>query len=106
MDKIYVVNGAKLRCSYGSKLSIFKVSSNRKVYTNGKLQGNIIDSKANINIMSFSNCKLKGTCSPSICMEWINGKKDTLIEEHPALLDKSTIMCMCGGKITIEDDGQ
>jgi len=106
MDKIYVVNGAKLRCSYGSKLSTFKVLSNRKVYANGKLQANIGDNKPNINIMSFSKCKLKGTCTPSISMEWINGKKDTLIEEHPALLDTSTIMCVCGGKITIEDDGQ
>jgi hypothetical protein len=122
MDRIYVVNGATLSCSCGSDYSKLKVCDERNVYTNGKLQANVLDSKPNLNIMPFSKCigernqgNIIGTdsmgrpqrvCVPIIFMEWINGKKDTLVEGYPALLDKSTIMCMCGGKIIIEDDGQ
>ncbi|WP_411680965.1 DUF4280 domain-containing protein [Clostridium thailandense] len=122
MDKIYVVDGATLQCSFGSEESIFKVSPGREAYTNGQLQANTGDFKPMVNIMTFKKCSSpsnpapvigaddKGRpqkiCTPVITMPWINGKENTLIEGCPALLDNSTTMCMWCGKITISDDGQ
>lgn len=121
MDKIYVVDGATLQCSFGSEESIFKVSPGRETYTNGQLQANTGDFKPMVNIMTFKKCSSptnpanpapmigvdnKGrpqkVCTPIITMQWINGKENTIVEGFPALLHTSTTMCMWCEK----NDGQ
>lgn len=122
MDKIYVVDGATLQCSFSSEESIFKVSPGRETYTNGQLQANTGDFKPMVNIIPFKMCSSpanpapimgvdnKGrpqkVCTPIITMQWINGKENSIVEGFPALLHTSTTMCMWCGKITISDDGQ
>lgn len=120
----YVVEGATLKCSYGDRQSKLKIPAHHRVYIKDKPQANIMDYVPNLNIPPFGMCssmanptvaaataankgKLKKMpCMPVITMPWINGKTDSMVGTAPALLNKSTNMCMYCGRITIEDDGQ
>ncbi|TKI54552.1 DUF4280 domain-containing protein [Brevibacillus antibioticus] len=122
--KSYVVVGAILSCSSGSKQSRLKVPFSHGVFVKGKPQMNIMDFVPNVNIMPFGKCSsLKNPtvasataanngvltpmpCTPLTTMPWIDGKADNLVDGHPALLNKSTNMCFYCGQIKIEDDGQ
>lgn len=120
----YVVDGAKLKCSFGDKESNFKVPMTHDVYINDKSQGNIMDFKPNVNIMPFGMCSSlanptvaaataanygrlqKMPCIPVTVSPWLNGKTDFLISKFPALLNTSKLMCMWCGVISVVDDGQ
>jgi hypothetical protein len=120
----YVVQGAKLKCSFGDKESDFKVPMTHQILINNKPQGNIMDFKPNMNILPFGMCSSlanptvaaataanygrlqKMPCIPVTIMPWINGKMDVLLENFPAMLKCSTTMCMWCGVISITDDGQ
>ncbi|TQK62413.1 uncharacterized protein DUF4280 [Brevibacillus sp. AG162] len=122
--KSYVVVGAILSCSSGSRLSRLKMPFSHGVFVKGKPQMNIMDFVPNINIMPFGKCNnLKNPavasataanngvltpmpCTPVMTMPWIDGKPDKMVGGHPALLNKSTNMCFHCGLIKIEDDGQ
>lgn len=112
--KSYVVAGAKLMCSCGSRRSKLRVPLSHGVYIKEKAQLNIMDFKPEKNITTFGICSspknpLMDTfesCKPILNMPWINGKEDTLVENAPALLDKSTLKCIYDGTISIIDDGQ
>ncbi|MCX7746229.1 MAG: DUF4280 domain-containing protein [Clostridia bacterium] len=124
MSDSYVVQTAALKCSFGDKQSSFKVPMNHDTFINDKPQGNIMDHKSNVNILPFGKCSSlanpvvaaataankgvlkKMPCIPATNTPWINGKTDVLIEDFPALLKSSTVMCMWCGVISIEDDGQ
>lgn len=124
MDQSYVVQGAKLKCSFGDSESTFQIPMDHKIYIRNKPQGNIMDFKPNINILPFGMCSSlanptvaaataanngrlqKMPCIPATVMPWFMGKNDKLLENFPALLNSSTTMCMWCGKITITDDGQ
>ncbi|HEY8464097.1 MAG TPA: DUF4280 domain-containing protein, partial [Bacillota bacterium] len=119
----FVVDGATLKCSCGDQQSQLRVIS-RNISILGKAQANIMDFKPNINIKPFGKCsslqnptvasataanrgKLKKMpCNPAVTRAWINGKQDKKVAGHPALLNKSTNMCIYGGKISIANDGQ
>ncbi|WP_058485599.1 DUF4280 domain-containing protein [Defluviitalea phaphyphila] len=45
-------------------------------------------------------------CIPQIAMDWQNTKEDVLIDGEEAITNKSFLVCMKGGVITICDDGQ
>lgn len=120
----YVVQGAKLKCSFGDKESEFKLPSTHETFINKKPQGNIMDFIPNKNIMSFGDCcslanptvaaataanngvLKKMPCIPVTVTPWINGKEDVKLENSPPLLDSSTLSCMWCGVISITDDGQ
>ncbi|GAB1529618.1 hypothetical protein YSY22_10400 [Brevibacillus formosus] len=122
--KSYVVVGAILSCSSGSKQSRLKMPFSHCVFVKGKPQMNIMDFVPNVNIMPFGKCSsLKNPtvasataanngvltpmpCTPLTTMPWIDGKADKIVGGHPALLNKSTNMCFYCGLIKIEDDGQ
>ncbi|UKK99465.1 DUF4280 domain-containing protein [Brevibacillus brevis] len=122
--KSYVVVGAILSCSSGSKQSRLKMPFSHGVFVKGKPQMNIMDFVPNVNIMPFGKCSslqnptvasataanngvLKPMpCTPLTTMPWIDGKADKMVGGHPALLNKSTNMCFYCGQIKIEDDGQ
>ncbi|MBG9944721.1 hypothetical protein ABD77_22725 [Brevibacillus formosus] len=122
--KSYVVVGAILSCSSGSKQSRLKMPFSHGVFVKGKPQMNIMDFVPNVNIMPFGKCSslqnptvasataanngvLKPMpCTPLTTMPWVDGKADKMVGGHPALLNKSTNMCFYCGQIKIEDDGQ
>jgi hypothetical protein len=119
----YVVKGAKMKCNFGDKESCL-APVDHGVYINDKPQANIMDFKPNSNIKPFGKCRSmanptvaaataankgrlkKMPCKPVITSPWIGGKTDTHIDNSPALVNKSTNMCMWCGRITITDDGQ
>ncbi|WGV59198.1 DUF4280 domain-containing protein [Brevibacillus brevis] len=122
--KSYVVVGAILSCSNGSKVSRLKMPFSHGVFVKGKPQMNIMDFVPNVNIMPFGKCSsLKNPvvasataanngvltpmpCTPLTTMPWIDGKADKVVGDYPALLNKSTNMCFHCGLVKIEDDGQ
>ena len=110
MGKKYVVDGAKLKCSLGTKPGSLIVLPSRKEKLTGKCMGNIMDcTPANIPPGSFAACTVCSPpkpCTPA-CAVWIAGKTDHLIEKFPALLDSDKVVCMAGGgMIEITDCGQ
>lgn len=122
-EQSYVVKGATLKCSQGDKESKLN-PTDHSIFIKNKPQANIMDFKPNLNIKPFGKCKSlanptvaaataankgrlkKMPCVPMITMPWLNGKNDTIIDNAPALLNKSTNMCIWCGKISIKEDGQ
>ncbi|MBG9943112.1 DUF4280 domain-containing protein [Brevibacillus formosus] len=122
--KSYVVAGAILSCDYGSQKNKLKTPFSHGVYIRNQAQMNVNDYMPKVNIMPFGKCKCEKNptvaaataanngvlkpmpCVPVVTMPWIDGKADVLVENHPALLNTSTNMCIYGGCIRIEDDGQ
>ena len=109
MGVSYVVDGARLSCSMGASPSNLGVLPTRKVKLRGSLRANIGDSKIAINIRPFGVCKATSPpkpCTPA-CVMWLGGKTDVLVENLPALLSNSKLLCLAGGgTIKIDDDGQ
>lgn len=124
MGNSYVVQRAKLKCSFGDKESDFMVPVHHDIFINDKPQGSIMDFKPNKNILPFGLCSSlanpvvaaataankgilkKMPCIPNTTSPWINGKNDVLLGEDPAMLNCSTVMCLWCGVISITDDGQ
>jgi len=105
----YVVEGAALRCSFGSSVSRLGIPIGHGVYIHGKKQANISDKQGMQNIRSFGQCLCPNqppTCTPAVTAPWTNGKSSVIIENHPALLNTSITFCVRGGVITIAKDGQ
>ncbi|MBC2582569.1 DUF4280 domain-containing protein [Clostridium sp. DJ247] len=113
-EKSYVVAGAKLKCTCGSRKSKLRVPSSHGVYIKDKAQLNVMDYKPGVNITTFGICKSPKnplvdtfeSCKPILNMPWTNGKNEVLVENAPALLNTSTNKCIYDGTIIIEDDGQ
>jgi len=109
MGTTYVVDGAIISCTMGVGQSTLKVSSSRSIELCGSKEANIGDTEPVGNIQPFSACTISSPpipCVPEFDM-WSGGKDDVLIENLPALLSDSTLICNAGaGIITIDDDGQ
>lgn len=120
----YVVQGAKLKCTFGDQESELKIPITHDIYICNKPQANIMDSKPMINILPFGQCsslanptvaaataacqgKLqKMPCIPVIVAPWFVGKPTVLLQNIPAIIDSCKVMCMWAGCISIKDDGQ
>ncbi len=120
----YVVLGAMTECTWGSMDSRLILPMSHGVYIKGRAQLNIMDFMPIVNILPFGMCSSllnplvaaatianqgvlrKMPCIPVVVTPWMNGKKDKLIENQPALLCSSMNMCLFAGLITINDDGQ
>ncbi|CAH1225286.1 hypothetical protein PAECIP111890_05779 [Paenibacillus sp. JJ-223] len=119
----YVVAGAILSCSCGTQLNRLKIPYSHGVHLKEKAQLNVADATPMIHIMPFGNCTSqlnpavqagefdiegvqKAPCIPVVSTPWMGGKTDVLIENEPALLSTCMNMCLYGGYIQIEDDGQ
>ncbi|NLL06008.1 MAG: DUF4280 domain-containing protein [Clostridiaceae bacterium] len=120
----YVVEGATLKCSFGSRTSKLKIPMKHEVYINDKTQGNMMDYAPMVNVSPFGMCSSlanptvasataanqgvlrKMPCIPSIASPWMSCKMDVLIDKFPAVLSSSKLMCMWCGVIKVEDDGQ
>ena len=107
MAKNYVCDGAKIECKLCTKPEgELKVTSN-EIKIQDKLFANAKD-KEKANLIFQGNCK-KSPYQASACQsvikteEW-KGTADLIVQDDPALLEDSTIMCSYGGgPITITD---
>lgn len=123
-EESYVVMGACAECSFGSMSDRLILPLSHGVFIKGKAQLNIMDFKPFLNILPFGMCSSllnpavaaataakngvlqKMPCTPVVVTPWMSGKTDKLVENFPALLNKSTNMCLFAGYISINDDGQ
>ena len=95
-----VCNGAMCRCDKGTLPSLLQVSSNHYHYLQGKLVATTQDKQ----FLPFGTCLVKNNlpCVPMLLMWQDYFDKVSLVAPgcHP-LLEKSTIMCTFGGKVSI-----
>ena len=109
MGTSFVVDGAIISCTKGVGKSTLKVLPSRSIEFRGSKGANVGDSKPAENIQPFSGCTKEIPpipCVPALDM-WSGGKADVLVENLPALLSDSELVCtVAAGIITIDDDGQ
>lgn len=114
----YVVDGATLKCTMGSKTATLKVSNNRKYTMNGKKVATIMDFAPGINIFppvgAFGVCKPYSAipppgnmCTPLLVGPWKMPYMPKTIGMLRPLLGNSFNTCGRGGGIvTISKTGQ
>lgn len=107
-EKDYVVEGAELRCSLGSKNNRLKIPDKRTTAIGGKKRATVNDYKGGENIMSFGSCRRSyppPSCVMGTCSKWMNGKGTSKLNGEEALQKESINVCSCGGIISIVDTG-
>ncbi len=120
----YVCSTAKIKCSYGDKISTLTVFPDRTIWLTGQPQANISDHQSMQNIAPFGKCHTTAypptgsataaahgkltpmPCVPNTPFPWMGGKDDVLLKGEPALLTSSKCKCIYGGTITITFNGQ
>ena len=98
--ELFVNTNCMLKCTLGKDISRLIINEDR-VMLRGAKQANINDT----NIQPFKSCSAIGTCQPALIGTW-EKNTDVKVRDRPALLDISTIQCMHGGIISIDDAGQ
>ena len=107
MGQTYVVNGAKLKCTMGTVDAPLRTTPGRRVKLRGKDRANIGDCKPIINIGPFGVCKVTHIPCVPVCIPWLIGKMNVLVQGLPALVNNSMTICpVGGGVIKIKNDGQ
>ena len=98
--ELFVNTNCMLKCTLGKDISRLIINEDR-VMLRGAKQANINDT----NIEPFKSCSAIGICQPALIGTW-EKNTDVKVRDKPALLDISTIQCMHGGIISIDDAGQ
>ncbi|BBM45630.1 PAAR-like protein [Leptotrichia trevisanii] len=98
--ELFVNTNCMLKCTLGKDISRLIINEDR-VMLKGAKQANINDTK----IQPFKSCSAIGICQPALIGAW-EKNTDVKVRDKPALLDISTIQCMHGGTISIDDAGQ
>ena len=98
--ELFVNTNCMLRCTLGKDISRLIINEDR-VMLRGAKQANINDT----NIQPFKSCSAIGICQPALIGTW-EKNTDVKVRDKSALLDISTIQCMHGGIISIDDAGQ
>lgn len=98
--ELFVNTNCMLKCTLGKEISRLIINEDR-VMLRGAKQANINDT----NIQPFKSCSAIGICQPALIGTW-EKNTDVKVRDKPALLDISTIQCMHGGIISIDDAGQ
>ena len=98
--ELFVNTNCMLKCTLGKDISRLIINEDRVMLKGGK-QANINDTK----IQPFKSCSAIGICQPALIGAW-EKNTDVKVRDKPALLDISTIQCMHGGTISIDDAGQ
>lgn len=124
MGRIYVCNGAQLKCSMGTASSILVVLPDRRILLDGQPQANIMDFQPNTNIQSFGLCFSLANpvvaaataahlgvltpmpCVPNTTSPWVKGEPKLLLKNFPALCQDDTLQCAWAGTISIVHCGQ
>lgn len=108
-SETFVVDGAILSCTLGTRLSELKIPNIRNGFIKDIKRANIADHIGGYNILSFGNCYRADpppACIMATYMKWIIGKTNVLIDGEEALQNISLNLCACGGVISIVKDGQ
>lgn len=100
LNQEFVCGGAPCRCDKGTAPSPLRVTSQRHVHLQGKLVATTLDKT----FVPFGTCALKNNqpCVPALLL-WQDAFELVTVEPvmaHP-LLEKSTIQCAVGGKVSI-----
>ena len=98
--ELFVNTNCMLKCTLGKDISRLIINEDR-VMLRGAKQANINDT----NIQPFKSCSAIGICQTALIGTW-EKNTDVKVRDKPALLDISTIQCMHGGIISIDDAGQ
>ena len=98
--ELFVNTNCMLKCTLGKDISRLIINEDR-VRLRGAKQANINDT----NIQPFKSCSAIGICQPALIGTW-EKNTDVKVRDKTALLDISTIQCMHGGIISIDDAGQ
>lgn len=124
MGRIYVCNGAQLKCSMGTASSVLVVLPERRILLDGQPQANIMDFQPNTNIQSFGLCFSLANpvvaaataahlgvltpmpCVPNTTSPWVKGEPKLLLKNFPALCQDDTLQCAWQGTISIVHCGQ
>jgi hypothetical protein len=119
-----VVNGAVLKCSFGSAPSALVVTPKNKTPCGGVPAANILDHQPMANIMPFGMCKAPSNpavaaattaaagvltpqpCVPNTPAPWAAGSPTVPIANAPALNDTSKCLCAWAGVIEVTQPGQ
>lgn len=96
----FVVEGAKLSCSFGSA-SANLIVNDSKEYISGKKKASITDT----NMTIFGACSVCKVCKPNIVAPFVN-ENNILLENNMSLTKNAKAMCSYGGIITIIDTNQ
>ena len=120
----HVCNGAMLKCAMGMAPSSLVVLPINMQMTSNAPAANIMDHVPMVNIMPFGMCQslanpevaaataaALGVLTPMPCIPmtpapWVPGAPTVMLANMPALDKPSTLMCIWGGAITIEFEGQ
>lgn len=100
MGKAYVCNGAKIECQLCTKPEGILMVTSNQIKVHDKLFANAND-KEKINLIFQGNCK-KSPYQATPCAALINtgewqGTADLIVQDAPALLEDSMIVCNYGG---------
>lgn len=99
-DELFVNDKCILKCTLGEDISRLLIKGESVTLKGGK-QANIQDTA----ISPFKKCRAIGICKPKLLGNW-EKNTDVEVRKQPALLDISTIKCLYGGIISIDDAGQ
>lgn len=103
----YVVRGAKMKCSNGSKLVKINLPASHGSYVDAKPMMVKTDRIVGANIGSFGICKCtEEPCSAAILGDWMKYKEDTTASGIEVLTTQSVLACGHGGAIRFVSDGQ
>ena len=105
MSRKYVLDGACLQCTLGSAQGKLKVSSQSKLYTQGKKVATDKDKQV---APTFGDCKASSPpvpCSPAL-QQWQKTSKKVGMGSKTFVMEDSMIQCSKGGIITIKDHTQ
>lgn len=120
---LQVCMGAILKCSFGAAPSSLVVLPVNRTLTQTP-DANIMDNKPLVNILPFGMCSAPsnpaviaataaalGTPTPAPCVPvtpapWKPGAAKVLIANLPALNNTSTLTCVWGGVIQVQNAGQ
>lgn len=103
----YICNGAKCKCTMGTKDGTLEVKSQTKIFIQDKLMATENEKSF---LPNFISCKIQNPpipCQPTIETPWSSTKSNVLQSEHKGLLESSTAFCTFGqGTISILDSKQ
>lgn len=103
----YIVNGAFMLCDKG--VCPTRLKATPKILSfDGKDVCTTIDNNPVVNNFNFGLCSItQKPCKNCISLlKWVDYKKDFSVEDGELLLDRSSINCVLGGKITFIMSGQ
>ncbi len=120
----HVCNNAILKCTMGTTPSPLGVLPIHMCNTGNQPAANINDHIPFVNIKMFGPCKsvlnpataaataaALGVLTPAPCLPntpapWIPGQTTVLLQNMPSLDKASKLMCVAGGVITVDFEGQ